>query len=248
MPPTPTGSPPPVGGLPPIKGFLPTTLIEWEGRIATAIFLAGCNFRCPFCHAREIVLEPNALEDIALEEVLTHLEDQKGWIEGVEISGGEPTIHPGLRDLIDIFRSRGLGVKLDSNGSNPGVLRDLLEAGVLDAVAMDVKAPLDESYSAAAGVDVDLDFVRASIDLLKSSGIEREFRMTVVPGMHEARDVLAVARHLGQGEKLILQQFAPLDCLDPEYNERVPLKRVELRDMAAAAREYVSECRVRGEG
>ncbi|NQT86308.1 anaerobic ribonucleoside-triphosphate reductase activating protein [bacterium] len=247
MPPTPTGSPPLVGGLPPIKGFLPTTLIEWEGRITTAVFVAGCNFRCPFCHAREIVLEPNALEDIPLDEVLAHIERQKGWVEGIAISGGEPTIHPGLADLIDVFRQVGLAVKLDTNGSNPGVLKSLIDAGVLAAVAMDVKAPLAESYRIAAGVEVDVDFIQASIDILRQSGIEREFRITVVPGMHSVKDILAVARLLGEGEKLILQQFAPLDCLDPAYNERAPVKRVELRDMAAAAAEFVSECRVRGE-
>lgn len=238
---------PPRGGLPPIKGFLPTSLIEWEGRIASAVFLAGCNFRCPFCHARDVVLEPDKLEDIPLDEVLAHLEEQKGWIDGVEISGGEPTIHPGLADLIGVFQDCGLAVKLDTNGSNPGVLKSLIDADLVAAVAMDIKGPMDESYSAAAGVEVDVAFIRASIDILRSSGIEREFRITVVPGMHSARDIRSIAQTLGKGEKLILQQFAPLNCLDPAYNERAPMKRDELRDMASLAAEFVSECRVRGE-
>jgi pyruvate formate lyase activating enzyme len=247
MPSTENGSPTPAGGLPPIKGFLPTSLIEWEGRIASAVFLAGCNFRCPFCHARDVVLAPDQLEDIPLDEVLAHLEEQKGWIDGVEVSGGEPTIHPGLADLIGVFRSCGLAVKLDTNGSNPGVLKSLLDAGLVAAVAMDLKGPLDDSYCTAAGVEVDLDFIQASIDILRSSSIEREFRITVVPGMHAARDIRSVAQALGKGEKLILQQFAPLNCLDPAYNERVPMKRGELRDMASLAAEFVSECHVRGE-
>ena len=233
--------------LPVIKGLVPSSLIEWDGQIACALFLAGCNFRCPFCHASAIVLRPDTVGDVPLEAIVEHLAANRGWIDGVVISGGEPTVHDGLSALIEIMRSHVAAVKLDTNGTGPHVLESLIGEGLIDCVAMDIKAPLDERYDRAAGVEVDLGAISASIDLLRRSDIEREFRMTVVPGLHGLDDVVDVARALGPRERLVLQQFAPLECLDPSYLERQPFKRDQLRDMAAAARPHLAGCTVRGE-
>jgi len=234
-------------GLPPIKGFLPTSLIEWEGRLSCALFLPGCNFRCPFCHASDLVLRPDELEDVALGTVIEHLRANRGWVDGVVVSGGEATVHPGLPALLGVLHEHVGGVKLDTNGSRPEVVAELIEAGLVNAVAMDVKAPLDGRYSAVAGVPVDPEAIRATIALLRSRGIEHEFRTTVVPGLHTARDMVDIARELGPSETLVLQQFAPLNCIDPAYGELLPFTRDQLRDMASAATEFVSRCRLRGE-
>jgi pyruvate formate lyase activating enzyme len=234
-------------GLPPIKGFLPTSLIEWEGRLSCALFLPGCNFRCPFCHASDLVLRADQIPDVPLAAVIEHLETNRGWVDGAVVSGGEATTHGGLAALLGILHEHVNGVKLDTNGSQPEVVAELVDAGVVNSVAMDVKAPLDGRYEAAAGVPVDAEALRATIRLLRSRGIEHEFRMTVVPGLHTCRDVVAVARELGPSEALVLQQFAPLNCIEPEYLARKPFARAELRDMASAAMEFVARCRLRGE-
>jgi len=233
--------------LPPIKAFLPSSMIEWEGRLSTTVFLPGCNFRCPFCHASALVLHADELPTIPLDGITGHLRDNQGWIDGVVISGGEATLHPGLPALIRTLRQYVPGVKLDTNGTRPDAIAALIRDGLIDAVAMDVKAPLDLTYHRATGTRVDLEAVRASIDLLRTSGIEHEFRTTVVPEIHEMADVVGIARALGEGETLVLQQFAPLECLDPTFLDVQPFSREILREMAAAAQEFVAECHVRGE-
>ncbi|MCX7703690.1 MAG: anaerobic ribonucleoside-triphosphate reductase activating protein, partial [Planctomycetota bacterium] len=164
----------------PIKGFLPNTLIDWEGKVAAEIFLSGCNFRCPFCHSGYLVYDREN-ECIPLESILACIEREKGWIDGVVISGGEPTLCPALEGLCVEFRNRNLGVKLDTNGSNPALIGRLVNLGLLDFVSLDVKAPLDERYSAATGVmEPPVEQVRESVRLLMRSSIDYEFRTTVV--------------------------------------------------------------------
>ena len=233
--------------LPAIKGFIPTSLIEWEGRLVSAIFLPGCNFRCPFCHAVDLVVRHGDLPTIPLDEVIAHLEANRGWLDGVVVSGGEATLQPHLRQLLEVLRRHVPGIKLDTNGSRPAVVQALVSAGLVESVAMDIKAPLDHRYEAAAGVGVDLEAIRATIQFLKTCGVEHEFRTTVVPGLHSAEDIVAIARELGRGERLVLQQFAPLNCLEPSYRERKPYSRQELRLMAQAAGEHVADCHLRGE-
>lgn len=233
--------------LPPIKGFLPTSLIDWEGCLCSAIFLPRCNFRCPFCHASQLVLQPEELETIELATVVEHLDANQGWLDGIEVSGGEPTLHKRLAELIATLRRHVPRVKLDTNGTRPAALEHLIDEGLIDFVAMDVKAPFGEAYCEVAGTRVDCEAVEASIDLLRHSGVGHEFRTTVVPGLHTLDDIVAIAELLGPNERLVLQQFAPLNCLDPAFNDRRPYGRDELRQMASAAGELLAECHVRGE-
>lgn len=232
--------------VPPIRGFIETTLIDWPGCLAAEVFLGGCNFRCPFCHAAHLVLNPSALEEIALQAVLGHLHAQRGWLEGVVISGGEPTLDQRLPALIEAFRDAGVAVKLDTNGSRPEVLRALIEAGRIQAVAMDLKAPLDERYSKAAGVAVDLAAIRDSIDLLMASGLDVEFRTTVCPAFHSLDDVVEIARAIAGAPRFCLQSFQPLNCVDPAMLEVGPYRDEEMQAMARACGEFVGRCWVRG--
>ena len=233
--------------LPPIKGFIPSSFIEWEGKISCALFLPGCNFRCPFCHAGDLVLRPETLETISFDAVVRHLVDSKGWIDGVVISGGEPTLHPGLRPFIEALLEHVPAIRIDTNGTRPDILETLIGDGLIHCVGMDIKAPVGDAYHRAAGGEVDLDAIAASIDLLREGGIRYEFRTTVVPGLHDGDAITAIAQMLGPGETLILQQFAPLNCLDAAFLDARPYSRQQLREMADAARPHLADCRLRGE-
>ena len=225
-----------------IKGFTRNTFIDWDGKIASIVFLPGCNFRCPYCHASALVKDGAGLPAVSVAEVDGYLEQNRGWIDGVVISGGEATFHNNLPALVDHLRERGMGVKLFTNGSRPAMLRRLVDGGKLNAVSMDVKGPLDERYSVAAGTPVDLDAIRESIGILKGSGIQHEFRTTVCPAVLSASDVVDTARDLAGAELLILQQFRPIDCLDPEFERVKPYRNDELDRMAVLAGEHVKKC------
>jgi len=232
---------------PPIRGFIENTLIDWEGKIACEVFLPTCNLRCPFCHAGHLLTDSGELESIPVEAVLDCLERHKGWIDGVVISGGEPTLHPSLGAMMELFRSHGAGIKLDSNGTHPEVIEDLLSRGLIDAISMDLKTALDERYFAAAGTTCDLDAIRRSIQLIMASDIEYEFRTTVCPAYITRADLLDIAQAIPGARKYILQQFRPDDCLDPAMNEVKPYSRETLREFAEAVREHVPSCIVRGD-
>jgi len=234
--------------LPPIRGFLPSTLIDWPGRVAAEVFLGGCNFRCPFCHASHLVLNPSELERIPIETVLEHLRRQEGWIDGVVISGGEPTLDDRLPALIRTLTQAGAPIKLDTNGTRPAVLRRLIEAGVIAAVSMDLKAPLDERYARSAGVEVDLAAIRESIDLLTAGDLDLEFRTTVCPAFHTPDDIVEAARAIAGVPKYCLQTFQPLNCIDPAMLDVKPYTDDEMRAMAEAAGDFVGTCWVRGAG
>ena len=150
-----------------IKGHLPVTLLDWEGKVATVLFLGGCNFRCPFCHNPELVLRPDEQPTVPFEDVTAYLAGKKGWIDGVVITGGEPTLSPGLRPLIEKIRALGYPVKLDTNGSNPSVLGALLDAGLVDYVAMDIKSRF-EDYAAATQTDVSIKAIIEGLNRSKS--------------------------------------------------------------------------------
>ena len=207
----------------PIKGFLETSFLDWPGRIASVIFLPFCNFRCPYCQNTSLVLNPQFLKDIPLNQVLKRLKELKEWIDGVCITGGEPTIHKSLIEFIREFKNRNIPVKLDTNGSNPQMIATLLAERLVDCIAMDVKAPLNnDSYARLTGVAANLKNIKKSIELIRNSTIETIFRITVVPGMLTEEDIYQVAKELYPVKKFILQQFSPENPLNPELKKVVP--------------------------
>lgn len=233
--------------LPPIKGFIQNSLLDWPGKISCIIFLPGCNFRCPFCHASHLVVRPNELESIPFTGVRQFLMNHIDWVDGVVVSGGEPTTSAGLFELLDEIRRMGFAVRVDTNGSNPEVIEQGVREGLIQSVGMDVKAPLDTRYSNAAGVAVDLEKIRRSIDFLIGGGAEDyEFRTTVVPGMHSEDDIVDIAGSLSGAERYILQNFHPLDCIDPGMMSKESLDPNVLKAMAAKAAPHVKSCWVRG--
>jgi len=229
-----------------IKGFVESSFLDWPGRVAAVAFLPGCNFRCPFCHNRRLVLTPEKLEEFPLDGLLSSLASHEGWVDGLVVSGGEPTISPGLEGFLATVRGRSLAVKLDTNGSMPEVLIHLVKAGLLEAVAMDIKAPLTrEAYSRAAGVPVDVCNILKSIDFLVECGIEAAFRATVVPGLHDEKAVREMAGAL-HGRRLLLQDFRPDDALDPAFREIRPFGPDRLKDLQCAADEAADRCQTGG--
>lgn len=222
-----------------IKGFLETSFLDWPGRLAAVVFLPGCNFRCPFCHNHDLVAGGKHIPDIPLETVMERLEDLRGWVEAVVVSGGEPTVHQGLADLLRAFRSEGLRVKLDTNGSRPGVLSRLIAQGLVQAVDMDLKAPLrGDCYDRLAGVPVDLAAIRSSVEIIRSSGLPHRFRTTCIPGLLGDGEIRELARFVAPGSDYVLQPFDPRRTLDPDLGKMPPPEEEEmrrLRSMAGAA-------------
>ena len=231
--------------LPPIAGYHPTTLIDWPGRLAAVVFLPQCNLQCPFCHAGTLLESPR--ETIPIEAVLGHLAARRGWIDGVVICGGEPTVWPGLAALCRKFRGEGLAIKLDTNGTQPDRLAELLRERLVDAVAMDVKAPLDERYHEAAGWQVDLEAVNRSIDLLMSSDIEYEFRTTVCPALLDEPEIRAMGERIAGARRWVLQRFEPANALDHALREVQPYDQMKMEMLADIGRLYVARCLIRGQ-
>ncbi len=232
-----------------IKGFIKSSLIEWEGNVVSIIFLPHCNFRCPYCHATHLVREPNELESIPLDAVVENIKQNKTWLDGVVISGGEPTSHSDIDLLIKIFKEMGLKVRIDTNGTNPATLEDLIQRGLIDCVAMDIKAPLrEEKYRIAAGTSCNLSDIRKSIKLIMESGIEYEFRTTVCPTVLDGLDITEIARSIAGSKRYILQTFKPNNCLDSRLLDVEPYSEDEIKGFAKDAQRFVKNCYVRGEG
>jgi len=172
-----------------IGGIVHNSLIDWEGKIVTVIFTKGCNFRCGYCHNPDLVLPEliRKTEDISVNEVLAVLQERREWIDGVVVTGGEPTIHADLPDFLGRLKAMRLIIKLDTNGTNPAMIKELINNDLIDYVAMDIKTVIEDSeYSRITGCpDKGITaLIRESVDLLRLSGIQYQFRTTVIPGCH----------------------------------------------------------------
>jgi len=229
-----------------LKGFIENSLLDWDGKVSAVFFLSGCNYRCPFCHNPELATDSPELKELPQEAVFARLEALKLWLDGVVVTGGEPCIFDGLENLLRSIKARGFGVKLDTNGSRPDVLKSLLEKGLVDYVAMDVKAPFErEKYARLSGCAADPALPRHSADLLRASGVEHEFRTTVVPGLLGMDDLLEIAKALGPDARYFLQGFKGVRTLAPELSAVSPCGDEFLQQAAAACGRYVSGCGVR---
>ncbi len=223
---------------PPIKGLIETSFLDWKGKMCSTIFLANCNFRCPFCHNYELVLTPNKLQTWPFSEVINKLKGLKPWIDAVCITGGEPTCYEDIKELIKLLKDEGFLVKLDTNGYRPSVLKELLDEGLLDFISMDVKTVLDEEkYSICVGKKIDIERIKTSIELIKKSGIEHEFRMTVLPRLHPPDLIRDWAKALkGDNSKLTIQRFSPERTLDPAFSKEIPYDEKEFNELKKEVR------------
>ena len=228
-----------------IKGLEPFSSKDFPGHIAATIFLGGCNFRCPFCHNSQLVLEPQKAPTFPMDYFLGFLDARRDWLEGVCVTGGEALLTNDLDVLLSVLKDRGLLVKLDTNGTFPDRLEILLQAGLVDFVAMDIKSALDR-YPEVVRVKVDVDAVERSVDMIRDSGIRHMFRTTVVPGLVGREDIAAIGRWLKGSELFQLQQFSPRNTLDPAFEKKLPYSREDLEDMAEILKSEFKEVRLEG--
>ncbi|MBI4101631.1 MAG: anaerobic ribonucleoside-triphosphate reductase activating protein [Candidatus Nealsonbacteria bacterium] len=229
-----------------LGGLQKTTLIDFPGRVACTVFLLGCNFRCPFCYSAELVLPEKVKNQprISEKEFFDFLKERKGLLEGVVICGGEPTFNRELPDFIGKIKKAGFLVKLDTNGSNPEMLKELIASKMVDYFAMDIKAPFSPKYKEVTGGD-DLEKIRESARLIKNSGVDYEFRTTVVPGIHVKEDILQIAKDISPAKRYYLQNFRPEKTLDPEMEKVKPYSNEFLLEIQKAISPFFEICRVR---
>ena len=226
-----------------IHGLQKLTLLDFHEHVACTVFLGGCDFRCPFCHNFELAegkLSP-IMEDT---ELLSFLESRRGLLDGVAFTGGEPCLHPGLPDLMEKIRALGYATKLDTNGCHPDVLRKILDRGLADYVAMDIKN-CPEKYAVTCGVPaVDLDVIRESIGLIMDRAPDYEFRTTVVRELHAAEDFHGMGRMIRGARRYFLQSFTDRDSVP--FEGLHPPAKEELLEYKAIAEAYVPETALRG--
>ena len=225
-----------------INGFEKLSLVDYPGFTAATVFTGTCNMRCPFCHNAILVIDSAHQPIVEEQYVLDYLVKRKGIIDGLCITGGEPTLQKDLTQFIAKCKDTGVKIKLDSNGTNPETLKELIDKNLLDYVAMDIKN-CKEKYSITANAKIDLTHIQESIDILESSGIDHEFRTTLVKEFHTLADIEKIAQWLDGTNKYYLQKFEDKGgCIQDGLNE-VPIALA--KQMQAAAKEYIKHVELR---
>ena len=232
-----------------IPGFQKTTLLDYPGHTAALVFTGGCNFRCPYCHNGDLVLHPGALPPVSEEEIFAHLKKRRNVLNGVSVTGGEPTLQADLPAFFAKIKDLGYEIKLDTNGTSPGMLRKLLEEKLVDYVAMDIKnAP--EKYGATVGLppesftDSMMDDIRSSIALLREWQVDYEFRTTVMQELHSVSDIEAIGEWIAGAKRYFIQPYKESDAvIRPGFTR--PSEET-LKEMAAAAGRFIPEVQIRG--
>ena len=231
-----------------IKGFIGNTLIDWEGKIACEIFLPKCNFRCPYCHAKDLVLESHELNTMPQVKVIDYLKANKKWIDGLVICGGEPTIYKELPVFIKEFRDQGgIQIKLDTNGSNPNMIKELIQEGLVDYIAMDIKAPLQqERYENLVRKKLDINDIISSVNILMVSNIDYEFRTTVSKEWLSIDDLMSIGKSIKGAKRYRLQKFVKKDEGLLEDNlQSENYKEEEFNSIVKALKKYIPDCKYR---
>ena len=227
-----------------ISGLQKLSMVDYPGKLAATVFTGGCDLRCPFCHNAPLVLRVAETPEFSQEEVLSFLRTRQGLLDGVVLSGGEPLLQADAAEFLAAVRSLGFSVKLDTNGCHPEALANILERGLTDYVAMDIKNRR-EKYAETAGMPgFDLAPVEESVRLLQSSGVDFEFRTTVVREFHTAADIQAIGQWLEGSPRYSLQKF--VDSGDLVGTGCHGLEDAEMRALAETARPWFREVALRG--
>ena len=231
-----------IGGMQKVCG------IDFPGKLATVIFTQGCNFRCQFCHNGMLVVPLQYQDTLDENYVFDFLKSRQGKIEGVVISGGEPTLQPDLAEFFYKIRELGFATKLDTNGTNPQMLEKLYNDNLLDYVAMDIKHELDK-YPSIVLTSVNLNNIKSSIGIIRESGIDYEFRTTVVPMYHSPENIRNIACELAGSKRYILQEFNDKHSLNKNLTNNdsifLPQNREILEDVLAFCRSKIDEVTIR---
>ncbi|GAB6138084.1 anaerobic ribonucleoside-triphosphate reductase activating protein [Halanaerobaculum tunisiense] len=228
-----------------IAGVQKTTLIDYPREIASIIFTQGCNMKCPYCHNPNLIASAKEEQDfIPLDEIWHFIDHRKELIDGIVITGGEPTLQPGLFNFINQVKDKGLKVKLDTNGSNPELLSNLINQELLDYIAMDVKAPFskNELIIGKSGFESS---ISKSIEIIKNSIIDYEFRTTVVPTLHDDKIIDEIGKLISGANQHYIQNFRPKNTLDPKFLEVKEFPPTKLEEFKNILLEYVEEVLIR---
>ena len=227
-----------------IKGCQDFSFVDWHGKVSAVIFFSGCNMRCGYCHNHAIVRNPDSFHDISYESILGKLESMAGWVDGVVVSGGEPTLSPYLPEVLADIKERGFQTKLDTNGLRPDVLADVISKGLVDCIAMDIKAPLCPFlYKKVVGVPVDLKKIRESLSILMEGTVDYQIRATLAPGLL-INDYKRLIVELEGVKHLTLQKFRPGDIMNPALNDMETLSDEDIKELLLFAADYVEKAAV----
>ncbi|NMD38415.1 MAG: anaerobic ribonucleoside-triphosphate reductase activating protein [Christensenellaceae bacterium] len=228
-----------------VFGLQKLTLLDYPGNVAATVFTAGCNMRCPFCHNAGLVENINPNEEIGENAVFDLLKKRKGILDGICITGGEPLLHDDLASFIKQVKALGYKVKLDTNGSFPNKLELLLNEGLLDYVAVDIKNR-KEKYSLTTGLkNFDTKLIDETINILKNGNVDYEFRTTVLKNFHTVEDIRAIAQWIEGAKAYYLQNFVDTGKLLSKENME-PWDKDTLNNMLEIAKNYISNCELRG--
>ncbi|MBI2629616.1 anaerobic ribonucleoside-triphosphate reductase activating protein [Candidatus Pacearchaeota archaeon] len=228
-----------------IKGLVPSSLVDWDGKVVSVIFLAGCNFKCKFCSNKDLVLNPDKLKTIPFKEIEKYFKENKEFIDGVVITGGEPTIYEYFPALCRKIKELGFKVKIDTNGTNPEMLKELLDEKLVDFAAMDIKTSF-ENYSEIIGAEADLENIKKSIEII-SKFPEYEFRTTIYPEIKK-QDLIKIAVYLKEknaNQAFFLQQFRNDVCIEENSEKIPPYKKEEVQALLEEIKPYFINAGVR---
>ena len=229
-----------------IKKMIETSLIDWEGKIVSTLYVSSCNFRCPFCYNCDLVLNPDSFSDVSEKEIDGYLVERKDFIDGICMSGGEPTLDPDLPGYFKRIKEKGFLIKLDTNGTNPRMLEELLSNNLVDYLAMDIKSSLNfDHYGQAAGIKdkILLERVKESIRLIMGSAVEYEFRTTVVPLLHTEETILEIAASISGAKRYVLQSFSATEkTLDPSFQKIKSYASEKIRELSEKTKKYIPNC------
>lgn len=227
-----------------INGFQKLTILDYPGKVACIVFTPGCNFRCPFCHNASLVTHIDKETYIDVDEVLAYLKKRQGLLDGVVVTGGEPLLQDGIEEFIAEIKSLGYSVKLDTNGSFPEKLISIVEKGLVDYVAMDIKNS-KEKYGMTIGLkDFDITPIEKSVDFLLQNKVDYEFRTTIVKDFHTVDDIQDIVVWLKGAHKYFLQNF--VDSGDLICDGLEPVSALLLKEMKEKASEFISSVEIRG--
>lgn len=235
-----------------IVGYLQTSLIEWPGKISSVIFVPGCNFRCPFCHNADLV-DPKRIKKLPLiweKEVLTDLKKRKKWIDGVVMTGGEPLLQQDLDKFLKRLKQMGFKTMVETNGAQADILKKLITSKLVDFVMMDFKAPWGKYAKVIKVNNFDPKTIKKTIKLLLKSKIPFELRTTIVPGIHDQKTLVEMAKQLKKlvGKKKISwfwQNFQPKNCLDPKFEKVKSYGQNKLDNWLKTTKRYYSGIELR---
>ncbi len=231
-----------------IRALIETSLVDWDGKLTTVLFFDKCNFLCPFCQNWELILHSDKFPVIDWPTIEKKLKQKKGWIDGVVLTGGEPLMFK--KDVFEItkkIKELGLLVKLDTNGSFPEILKSLFKEKLIDYVAMDIKAPLNnEEYAVAAGKKIDIEKIKESIKFLLSGEVNYEFRTTCVPGIINKESISKIGKSIKNAKAWILQQYVSDNAYKEAYRKLNPPSKKEVEQLLRIAQDFVPNTRVRG--